>query len=119
MYRIKDSYNVDRLTQVAGVAALEAFDEARTHNQHVAARRDQFAAQLRARFGWHVWPSATNFLLARTAPAPAREVFEGLKERRILVRYFDKARLEGCLRISIGTDAEMATLVAVLEGMLR
>lgn len=119
LYRIKDSYNVDRLSQVAGISALDAFDEAMEHNHRTAALRDRTAARLRDRFGWHVWPSATNFLLARTAPAPARDVYEGLKERRVLVRYFDKPRLEGCLRISIGTEEEMTALVTALEGMLR
>jgi histidinol-phosphate aminotransferase len=66
-----------------------------------------------------VWPSATNFLLARPARTPARAVYEGLKERRILVRYFDKPGLEDCLRISVGSDAETAAFVSALEGMLR
>jgi histidinol-phosphate aminotransferase len=119
MYKIKDSYNVDRLTQVAGIAAMEHYDAAMANAREIAARRDRYAAILRNRFGWRAWPSATNFLLTETGDRPARQVFEELKARRILVRYFHKPRIDNALRITIGTEPEMAALVNALEGMLR
>ena len=119
LYKIKDSYNVDRLTQVAGVAALDRYDEAMTNCRQIAARRDLVAGVLGERFGFHVWPSATNFLLVDTGPHAAPEVYEELKRRRILVRYFAKPRVENCLRITVGTEAEMAALVIALGQMLR
>ncbi|HET7767969.1 MAG TPA: histidinol-phosphate transaminase [Chloroflexota bacterium] len=123
LYKIKDSYNVDRLTQVAGVAALRAFDAAAENNRQIAGRRDRLAGQLRERYGWRVWPSAANFLLADTSPRPAREVYEGLKAQRVLVRYFARPRLDTCLRITIGSESEVAALLAALErlsaGLLR
>ncbi|CAA9294692.1 MAG: Histidinol-phosphate aminotransferase [uncultured Chloroflexi bacterium] len=119
LYKVKDSYNVDRLTQVAGVAALRAYDEAQAYNRDTAARRDRLAALLRERFGWRVWPSAANFILAETAPRSARDVYEGLKQQRILVRYFDRPRIENALRITIGSDPEVAALVQALDRMLR
>jgi histidinol-phosphate aminotransferase len=114
LYKIKDSYNVDRLTQVAGIAALRAYEEAQMHNQEIAARRDRIAALLRQRFGWRVWPSAANFLLVDTSPRSARDVYEQLKQQRILVRYFNRPRIENSLRISIGTEEEMAQLIAAI-----
>jgi histidinol-phosphate aminotransferase len=119
MYKIKDSYNVDRLTQVAGVAAMDAYDAAMANVHEIAARRDKYAQVLREQFGWRVWPSAANFVLAETGERAAREVYEGLKQRRILVRYFDQPRIDNALRITIGTEPEMAALVNALEGMLR
>lgn len=118
LYRIKDSYNVDVLTQVAGCAALDAWDEYATVNRATAARRDRVATALRADFGWHVWPSATNFLLATPRDADAPEVARRLKGERILVRYFGRARLDRSLRISIGSDAEMDRLLAALTRIL-
>ena len=115
LYKIKDSYNVDRLTQVAGVAALAHFDAAAESNRQLGERRDRTAAELRQRYGWRVWPSAANFLLADTSPRPARGVYEGLKAQRVLVRYFARPRLDTCLRITIGSDSEMAALLAALE----
>jgi len=118
LYKIKDSYNVDRLTQVAGIAALRAFDEAQANNREICARRDRFASTLTDRFGWRVWPSATNFLLVDTSPRLAREVYEGLKARKILVRYFARPRLESCLRVSIGSESEMDAFVRALERLV-
>jgi histidinol-phosphate aminotransferase len=118
LYKIKDSYNVDRLTQVAGLAALRAYDEAHANNTEICARRDRIAAVLQDRFGWHVWPSAANFLLVDTGPRQAREVYEGLKTQRILVRYFARPRLENCLRVSIGAEDEMAAFVRALERLV-
>lgn len=115
LYKIKDSYNVDRLTQVAGVAALQAFDVAQANNQQIMERRERVARILHESFGWKVWPSATNFLLADTSPHVARDVFERLKEQRVLVRYFDRPRLDTCLRITIGAEDEVAAFVRALE----
>ena len=115
LYKIKDSYNVDRLTQVAGVAALREYDAAAENNRELAARRDRVAKLLGERFGWRVWPSATNFLLVDTSPRPAREVYKLLKAQRVLVRYFARPRLDTCLRITIGSDSEMEILLTALE----
>lgn len=115
LYKIKDSYNVDRLTQVAGLAALRAYDEAMRHAGEIAARRDQLAETLRRRFGWRVWPSATNFILAETSPMAARDVFDALKRQRVLVRYFARPRLESCLRITVGTAEETGAFLQALE----
>ena len=112
--KVQDSYPVDRLAQVAGIAAMAHYHAALASCAQIAARRDRYAALIRERFGWHVWPSATNFLLVRTAPLPAPEVHEGLRRRRVLVRYFARPRLEGCLRISVGTEEEMEALVGAL-----
>ncbi|MDQ3703010.1 MAG: histidinol-phosphate transaminase [Chloroflexota bacterium] len=116
--KVQDSYPVDRLTQVAGIAALEQFDAVMANAAAIATRRDRYGATLRDRFGWKVWPSAANFLLVDTAPHPAPEVFAALKARRVLVRYFDQPRIAGCLRISVGGEPEMAALVEALEGVL-
>ena len=118
LYKIKDSYNVDRLTQVAGIAALHTYDEARANNDEICARRDRVGATLSERFGWHVWPSATNFLLVDTSPRPARQVFEALKARRVLVRYFERPRLDSCLRVSIGSQSDMDAFVRALERLV-
>ena len=118
MYKVKDSYNVDRLSQVAGIAALACYDAAMANAGEIAARRDRYAETLQRRFGWRVWPSAANFVLADTSPRPARGIYEGLKQHRILVRYFNRPRIENALRISVGTEQEMAALVEALGRLL-
>ena len=65
------------------------------------------------------FPSQSNFVLAkRSRGRSAKPVYEALKRKKILVRYFDTPRLSGCLRITVGTDDEIAALLAALETML-
>ena len=59
--------------------------------------------------GYTPFPSQSNFVLARrTRGGSARPAYEALKRRKILVRYFDTPRLAECLRITVGTDEEIA-----------
>ena len=118
LYKIKDSYNVDHLTQVAGCAALDAWDAYAEVNRETAARRDRVADALRGRFGWQVWPSATNFVLATPLDADAALIAQRLKTERILVRHFGRARLDRSLRISIGSEPEMQRFLDVLDAIV-
>ena len=119
MWKVKDHYNLNRLSLVAAEAALEDIDAMRANAARVCATRAHLCAGLRA-LGFYVWDSQANFVLARLgerwANNTAAELYAELKERRILVRYFaTPPRLADCLRISVGTDAEIATLLAALK----
>jgi len=115
MMKVKDSYNVNRLSASAAEAALEDRDHFRAVIAGVRRERERLAKNL-ARLGFRVFPSSTNFILARAgSPEEAREIQRGLKERRILVRYFDLPRLDDCLRITIGTPEAMDRLIRALE----
>ena len=50
---------------------------------------------------------------------PAKEIFEGLRERDVLVRYFDKPRIDAYLRITVGTDDEMKALIAAMAELVK
>ena len=64
--------------------------------------------------GFRVLPSAANFLFAAPPQPDAETVFRRLREEGVLVRYFKKPRIDGFLRISVGTDEEMDGLLAAL-----
>jgi histidinol-phosphate aminotransferase len=105
--KVKDSYNVNRLSQLAGEAALDdwAYFEEITHK--VKATRQQVSQAL-AKLGFFVYPSQTNFVFARPpAPLTGRQWFERLREKKILVRWWDADRIRDFARVSIGTDEEM------------
>lgn len=115
LVKVKDIYNVNRLSQVAAIAALEDLAWFRANAAAIVERRERYARLLAERFGFTVFPSAANFVLVDTAAVPARAVYEGLRERRILVRgYFSHPRIANCLRITIGSEAQMQALVAAL-----
>ena len=118
LYKVKDSYNVDALAQAVALAALADLPWMRRNAAKVQKTRDATADELRRR-GWDVPPSQSNFLFAKPAHRPAAEIFEELRKRNIFVRYFPGPRTGERLRISVGTDADMDTLLAVLADLDR
>lgn len=118
--RVKNSFNsypLDVVAQRAAVAALE--DEAYFMEScgKVIASRQRLTDELVA-LGFEVLPSAANFLFVRNPAHSAEKLFLGLRERNVIVRYFNKPRISEYLRISIGTDADCAALRDALQGML-
>lgn len=114
--KVRDFYNVDRLAQVAALAALNDQETLKASTAKIVATRQRLARELELR-GIFVFPSWSNFLLARFGQDEARSLFMSLQENDILVRYFDAPRLSDCLRITIGTDAEIDKLLDVLDSL--
>ena len=113
-----NSYRMDYLTLVTGVAALE--DEAyfKENCDKIIATRQRTMERLR-QLGFSFPDSKTNFLFATHKTVPAKELFEALRKEKIFVRYFDKPRIDNYLRITIGTDEEMDALIHFLENYLN
>ena len=113
LYKVKDSYNVDALAQSVALAALNDLKWMRSNAAKVRRTRSRTLKEL-AKRGWDVRPSESNFLFARPAHRPAAEIFEKLRARNIFVRYFKGPRTGDRIRITIGTDAEMDSLLKAL-----
>ena len=113
--RLKDSYNVNRLTQVLALAELEGWAEVRATAGKIATTRDETAAALAAK-GWEVTPSRANFLWVKPpAGRTAKGVYDALAAKDILVRHFpDDPQTRDHLRISIGKSEDMERLLAAL-----
>ncbi len=115
--KVKDSYNLCRLSIAAGEAALRDIAWMERNAERIRRTRSDLVAALPA-LGVLPFPSQSHFVLARRADgASARPVYEGLKARKILVRYFDTPRLRDSLRITVGTDAEIGALLDALRDM--
>ncbi len=117
--RIKNSFNpysIDRIAELAAIAAIEDVDYFESCCQKVIATRESTVEQLQA-LGFDILPSAANFIMAKPSVFSAKELFEALREAKILVRYFSKPRIEQYLRITIGTDEEMQILVEVIKAI--
>ncbi len=105
--KVKDSYNVNRLSQVAAEAALDDWKYFETITRKVKATRERVAHLLHA-MGCFVHQSQTNFLLVKPPePVTGKQWFEGLRERNVLVRWWDAERIRDFARVSIGTDEDM------------
>lgn len=119
LIKVKDSYNVNRLSVAAGVAALENIAAMHENAARIKRTRERLSTELR-RLGFYVYPSQSNFVLARWRNAPeAKQLQSELEARRILVRYFDQRRLDDCLRISIGTEREVGELLRHLRQLVQ
>lgn len=116
--KIKDSYNLNTFSQAAGLAAIEDDAYMRQRVGQLRTSRARMRETLIS-MGFEVPESSSNFLLAQWHGTPgAAEIFEALRERRILVRYFKQPRLENALRITVGTDAECDALIKALKAIL-
>jgi len=115
--RVKDSvnsYTVDRLAQAGAHEAME--DEAYflETRAKIINTRGRVSARLE-KMGFTVIESLANFVFITNPVYPARELFSRLRQGGILVRYFDKPKIDNYLRVTIGTDDEMERFLAALE----
>ena len=115
--RIKFSfnpYNVNRLTCLAGIAAMEDEEYFQNCTRTVAQTREKTAAALKT-MGFTLTDSKANFLFAESSRIPGGELYRKLKKKGILVRHFDKPRLENRLRITVGSEQQMEALLTALK----
>ncbi|MDN3524550.1 histidinol-phosphate transaminase [Halomonas sabkhae] len=119
--RVKDSFNsypIDSLASAVGIASLEDRQHFEACREAVITTRERTRERLES-LGFHVLPSKANFLLVSHASLDAAQLFVDLRERGILVRHFNTEMLNNYLRISIGTEDEMDSLVETLESLCR
>ena len=113
-----NSYTMDRITILLGKAAVEDREYFETQVKRIVDTREWTKKQLRE-LGFTMPDSKANFVFASHERVEARIIFEELKQRGIYVRYFNKPRIDNCLRITIGTDEEMGALMAALKDILE
>ena len=105
MHKVKDSYNVNALSQTMAAAALLDVDYFNETVSKIKATRSRTEKEL-TNLGFQVKPSQTNFVFA-IPPIDAAEYFQALNDRNIIIRYFKGGRTGKYVRITIGTDEEM------------
>ena len=114
-------YNVNKLTQLAGHAALCDAEYYSANCREIIRTREYTAQKLRE-LGFELTDSKANFVFARKPGCSGRELYLALKQKGILVRQFNDGRISDYLRISIGTltqmDACIAALTNILEGKI-
>ena len=116
LFKVKDSYNVDAVAIALGTAAILDQDYKNACAAKVKRSRTVLTQELQ-KLGFHVLPSCGNFVLV-TPPAhdtlDAQAIYLALKERGILVRYFNQPGLDNKLRITVGTDDQIQRLIQEL-----
>jgi histidinol-phosphate aminotransferase len=118
--KLRLPYNVNVLTQRSAAFALEHLGVFRRQTDEICRQREALTAALTKIEGLKVWPSRANFLLFRCSGVGARAIFEGLAQRKVLIKNLNGSdpALEDCLRVTVGTAEENAAFVAALEQTL-
>jgi len=117
LHKIRDSYNVNGLGQVAAVATLDDLPFYRANFRRILATRERLSHDLTA-LGFTVFPSQANFILVQPPKFPARTWLQKLRDRKILVRWFSDPSVRDYLRITIGRPQEAAALLKAVRVIL-
>ena len=115
LWKFKQPYNVNVAATVAGLASLRHLDEIQAVVGKLKAERDHLFEQLQAIPYLRPYPSQANFILCNVEGRSAFELKQLLEDEGILVRYYDKAGLQNCIRISVGRPEQMKRLLTVLQ----
>ncbi len=113
-----NSYNVNRLSEEIGICAIkdEAYFEASC--KKIVENREFTICELQ-KLGFEILPSKANFIFAKSNKIGGKAFYEKLKAKGILIRHFDKQRIQDYVRITIGTKEQMQSLVTATKEILK
>ena len=111
-------YHLDAMTQIAGTLALDYLDVMQQRVQRLVAERERLVGEM-STMAVEVWPSGANFVLFRPEELSGALVWQKLVDRSVLVRNCASwPRLEGCLRVTVGTPQEDDRFLEALREVL-
>mgnify|MGYP001473409801 CR=1 FL=1 len=119
--RIKNSFNsytIDRIAQVAAVAAFKDEEYFEKCTEKIISTRESAVEKLTG-IGFDVVPSKANFIFVSHKEISAETLFIKLREKGILVRYFNKPKINNYLRITIGSEEEMSVLLEKIREIIK
>jgi histidinol-phosphate aminotransferase len=114
---VKDSFNsypLDRIAQNAAKIALEDNDYFKANNFKIIETRD-FTIKALKNQGWDVLPSMANFIFIRKNGIPGKTIYETLKSRGLLVRFFEHKGIDKFVRVTIGKRKDMEFFLELLK----
>lgn len=118
LFKVKDSYNIDAIATAVGTAAMRDQAYKISCAEKVKVSRSKLTLDLK-NLGFTVFDSQANFVLATPPESNAEHLYLALKERGILVRYFQQPGLSDKLRITVGTDEQNQTLIEALVSLMK
>jgi histidinol-phosphate aminotransferase len=118
LHKVRDSYNVNGLGQVAAEATLDSLPYYQRNFKRIISTRQRLSARL-TDLGFTVFPSQTNFILVRPPRFTAQNWLEKLRKKKILVRWFSTPELRDFLRVTIGSELEIDQLLRAVQSVLR
>lgn len=113
-----NSYTIDRLALRAGIEAIKDDEWFQSSRQKIIATRERITSALR-KLGFKVTDSKANFIFISHESYKAVDLFTALKDRGVLVRYFNKPRIDNYLRVTIGSDEEMDKFLEIIREIIN
>jgi len=113
--RIKIPYNVNVAALVAVEESLKDTDYLMASVNKTITERKRLFAELKKIEWLKPYPSKANFILCDVLKGNAKQLYQQLQSKGILVRYFDQARVKNCIRISVGKPEHTDTLIKALR----
>jgi len=110
-------YNINRITQVAGAAALDENDYYLSNAQRIIRAREYTEKALKE-IGFTVLPSSANFVFAKHERVSGEEIYRRLKDSGVLVRHFTSERIKDFNRITVGTMMDMQKMIYILKSIV-
>jgi histidinol-phosphate aminotransferase len=115
LMKIKQPYNANAAAQAAVLASLADADYLRANVSRIVVERERLFGKLEE-LGWlRPYPSQANFILCSLREGNAQEIWQGLREKGIFVRYFDTPGVRDCLRITVGKAEDTDALLKALK----
>ena len=111
-------YNINRLTLLAGEASIDDEKYFRDNINKIIENREYTSKELK-NMDFEVLPSKTNFVFARSKNIDGERLYKLLKKSGILVRHFNKKRIEDLIRVTIGTKEQMRAFVSKVKFILE
>ncbi len=113
--RIKIPYNVNVAALVAVEESLKDINYLMASVDKIINERERLFKEL-SNFKWlEPYPSKANFILCDVLTGSAKDLFQQLQSKGILIRYFDQARVKDCIRISVGKPEHTDALIKALR----
>jgi histidinol-phosphate aminotransferase len=110
-------YNVSYLTQVAGIATMRMWDEIQKRSEKIKVERTRVIQGLKT-LGYNILPTQANFYVVKCASeSAAGQIYNALKDRKILVRYWSKPGLAQYLRVTVGSSAQNDKFLAAMKDL--
>ena len=111
-------YNINRLSQIAGISAMESNDYYMDNCKKIIETREYTKFELE-KLGFNVLNSKANFLFARHSALSGEKIYSELKNKGILVRHFTKEKIKDFNRITIGSEEEMRIFIKILSEIVK
>ena len=111
-------YNINRMTMAAGIGAIADNEYFESNCKKIIATREKTAETLKS-LGFTLTDSKSNFLFAKHKSVGGKELYSALKEKGVLIRHFEKPRLNDYNRITVGSESQMEEFFSILKTVLE